>query len=58
MCSCRSIRATHLKEMPYWATLSNPFFHTSVTSQAFVAWSRQDRKAEVPLPPTVHRQVS
>jgi hypothetical protein len=45
--------ATHLNEMPYWATLSYPDFHTRVTSQAFVACSRQDKKADTALPPTV-----
>jgi hypothetical protein len=45
--------AAYLKEMPYWATLSYPDFHTSVTSQAFVACSRHDKKAETALPPTV-----
>lgn len=38
--------------MPYWETCSNPDFHTSVTSQALVAWSRQDRKADTGFPPT------
>ena len=47
------IWTTYLNEMPYWATLSKPFFHTSVTSQALVACRRHDRNAEVPLPPTV-----
>ena len=49
---------TYLNEMPYWATLSNPDFHTSVTSQALVAWRRHDRNAETALPPTIHTQVS
>jgi len=43
---------THLKEMPYWATWSKPDFHTRVTSQALVAWSRHDRKADTAFPPT------
>lgn len=42
----------YLNEMPYWATLSKPLFQTRVTSQAFVACSRQERKAETALPPT------
>jgi hypothetical protein len=50
--------STYLNEMPYWATLSNPFFHTSVTSQALVACSRHDKNADVPLPPTVDCEVS
>lgn len=43
----------YLKEMPYWATLSKPDFHTRVTSQALVAWRRHERKAETAFPPTV-----
>lgn len=46
-------RNAYLKDMPYCETASYPDFHTSVTSQAFVAWSRQDRNAEIGLPPTV-----
>ena len=42
----------YLNEMPYWATLSYPDFQTSVTSQAFVAWSRHDKNAETAFPPT------
>lgn len=44
--------AAYLNEMPYWATLSKPDFHTRVTSQAFVACNRHDKKAETALPPT------
>src|SRR5580704_17180879 len=44
--------STHLIEMPYWATVSKPAFHTSVTSQAFVACRRHERKAETAFPPT------
>lgn len=32
-------------------------FHTRVTSQAFVAWSRQERKADIALPPTTRKLV-
>jgi hypothetical protein len=39
--------------MPYWATLSYPDFHTRVTSQAFVACNRHDKKADTALPPTI-----
>jgi len=39
-------------EMPYWATVSKPAFQTNVTSQAFVACRRHERKAETALPPT------
>jgi hypothetical protein len=46
----------YLNDMPYWATLSYPDFHTRVTSQAFVACSRHDKKAETALPPTVESQ--
>ena len=45
-------RAAYLNDMPYWATLSKPDFQTRVTSQAFVACRRQERKAETALPPT------
>ena len=48
----------YLKDMPYWATLSYPDFHTRVTSQAFVACSRHDKKAETALPPTAESQQS
>ena len=44
-------------EMPYWATNSNCDFHTSVTSHAFVACNRQERKAETAFPPTVQTLV-
>ena len=43
-----------MNEIPYWCTASNPDFHTNVTSQAFVAWSLQDKKADTALPPTTH----
>lgn len=43
---------TDLKDMPYCETASYPDFHTKVTSQALVAWSRHDRNAEIGLPPT------
>lgn len=46
----------YLNDMPYWATLSYPDFQTRVTSQAFVACSRHDKKAETALPPTVDCQ--
>lgn len=42
----------YLIVIPYCATFSKSCFHTSVTSQALVAWSRHDRKAETALPPT------
>ena len=42
--------------MPYCETASKPDFHTSVTSQAFVACRRQERKAETALPPTRARR--
>ena len=48
----------YLNDMPYWATLSYPDFQTRVTSQAFVACSRHDRKAETALPPTVDGQYT
>jgi hypothetical protein len=44
--------------MPYWWTASKPDFHTRVTSQAFVAWSRHERKAETAFPPTIHVFIS
>ena len=44
--------AAYWKEMPYCATLSKPDFQTRVTSQAFVACSRHDKKAETAFPPT------
>lgn len=44
--------ATYFIEMPYCATCSKPDFHTNVTSQEFVAWRRQERKADTALPPT------
>ncbi len=44
--------SAYLNVMPYCETCSNPDFHTSVTSQALVAWSLQDRNAETELPPT------
>ena len=43
----------HLNDMPYCDTASKPDFQTSVTSQALVAWSRQDRNADTALPPTM-----
>ena len=49
---------TYLKEMPYWETASYPDFHTSVTSQAFVAWSLHERKAETAFPPTEQILIS
>lgn len=48
----------HLNESPYCATDSNPFFQTRVTSQAFVAESLHDKKAETELPPTAMTLVS
>lgn len=56
---CRGLKRSlpnllDLKEMPYCDTASKPLFHTSVTSQAFVAESRHERKAETALPPTAH----
>jgi hypothetical protein len=50
-------RETYRNEMPYWCTCSKPFFHTSVTSQAWVADRRHDKKAETALPPTVESQT-
>lgn len=50
--------ATYLKETPYCETASKPCFHTSVTSQEVVAWRRQDRNAEIALPPTKQDLVS
>lgn len=49
---------SYLNDMPYWWTFSKPFFHTNVTSHAWVAERRHERKAETALPPTVcsHRQ--
>ena len=40
--------------MPYCDTFSKPFFQTSVTSQALVAWSLHDMKALVAFPPTIN----
>ena len=48
------LAAPYLNEMPYCETVSKPLFHTSVTSQALVADSRHERKAETELPPTIH----
>jgi len=45
---------SYLNDMPYCDTASKPLFQTSVTSQALVAESRQERKAETALPPTEH----
>lgn len=45
-------------EMPYCETCSKPDFHTSVTSQALLAWRRHDRKAETAFPPTEHTLIS
>ena len=47
---------TYFIEMPYCATFSKPDFHTRVTSQALVAWRRQERKADTALPPTAGRE--
>lgn len=44
--------------MPYCATESKPDFHTKVTSQALVACSLHDRKADTALPPTTHEVIS
>ena len=52
------VKATYLKEMPYCETASYPDFQTSVTSQAFVAWSLQDRNAETAFPPTEQILIS
>lgn len=49
---------TYLKDIPYCDTWSKPVFHTSVTSQAFVAWSRHDKKAETGFPPTTITFIS
>ena len=51
-------RPTHLKEIPYWYTASKPDFQTRVTSQALVAWSLQERKADTAFPPTEHILIS
>ena len=48
----------YLKDIPYCDTCSYPVFHTRVTSQAFVAWSLQDKKAETGFPPTVTTFIS
>ncbi len=48
---------TYWKDIPYCETVSNPDFHTRVTSQALVAWSLQERKAETALPPTIQSPV-
>ena len=42
----------YLNEIPYCETESNPDFQTNVTSQALVACSRHERKADTALPPT------
>lgn len=47
-----------MKDMPYCATCSKPDFHTRVTSQALVACSLQERKADTGLPPTKHICIS
>lgn len=47
------ISLSYRKEIPYCATASYPDFQTSVTSQALVACSLQERKAETALPPTI-----
>jgi len=44
--------SAYLNDMPYCETASKPDFHTSVTSQAFVACRRHERKADTALPPT------
>ena len=51
-------RGSYFMEMPYWDTCSYPDFQTSVTSQALVAWSRHERKAETAFPPTEHTLIS
>ena len=56
---CRGLKRSlpnvpDLKEIPYCDTCSKPFFHTSVTSQALVACSLHDRKADTAFPPTEH----
>ena len=48
----------HLNDKPYCATDSKPFFHTNVTSQALVAESLHDKKAETEFPPTATTLVS
>lgn len=48
----------YLNVIPYCATDSKPDFHTSVTSHAFVAWRRQERKADTALPPTIQNLFS
>ena len=45
--------STYLNDMPYCATAWKFAFHTKVTSQAFVACSLHDKKAETALPPTM-----
>lgn len=50
-------RGSYLKETPYWATASNPDFQTSVTSHEVVAWSLQERKAEIALLPTTQARI-
>ena len=49
----QTMRSAYRNEMPYCDTASKPDFQTKVTSQALVAWSRQDKKAETALPPTI-----
>jgi hypothetical protein len=49
---------TYRNEIPYCDTMSKLDFHTSVTSQAFVADSLHDRKAETALPPTTPDTIS
>lgn len=44
--------STYLNDMPYCETFSKLLFQTNVTSQAFVADSRHERKAETEFPPT------
>lgn len=51
-------RGTYFMEIPYWETCSYPDFQTSVTSQALVAWRRQERKADTAFPPTEHTLIS
>lgn len=48
----------HLNERPYCDTFSKPFFQTRVTSQALVAESLHDMKAETAFPPTTRTLVS
>jgi hypothetical protein len=49
---------TYFIDMPYWATASYPDFHTKVTSHAFVACKRHDKKADTAFPPTGTHQLA